>query len=341
MSWYFRQHALAVAGGAGSITLWGFAPGVRQGGAASRWERRSLLCPGALGTLLRSPALLRRGGKKSPHPDWTRAPRRLVPPLPQPRVHLAFPPRPAPVSRQMTQFDTPAGQSRRIMFLRDHLRKKAISIAFFFIKHNNDEVMERLYCSRAKTHYSCQTSEYKRNYKMAFCTRSAPIACLGDWGRGGKGREGELICVNFSSESQTGGKGLTTTQNAFCVRGIWLPAGILMVSQCTAAVKMMAGMPSTPDSFGKRFFSYGRSRKDCEWTYFSNCRLVAAGHMLPKLFKTISVGSYYHVQMDFRRGAASRRELWLGIGFHISLSYLPLCSAIGSCWYGHKALFCF
>lgn len=176
--------------------------------------------------------------------------------------------------------------------------QKAISIAFFFIKHNNDEVMERLYCSRAKTHYSCQTSEYKRNYKMAFCTRSAPIACLGDWGRGGKGREGELICVNFSSESQTGGKGLTTTQNAFCVRGVWLPAGILMVSQCTAAVKMM---PSTPDSFGKQFLPYHCGHKDCEWTYFSNCRLITAGHMLPKLLKTISVGSYYHVQMDFRR----------------------------------------
>lgn len=67
--------------------------------------------------------------------------------------------------------------------------QKAISISspwlflLLFIKHNNDEVMERLYCSRAKTHYSCQTSEYKRNYKMAFCTRSPQIAGLGDWGR--------------------------------------------------------------------------------------------------------------------------------------------------------------
>lgn len=48
MSWYFLQHAPALAGGAGRMVLWGFAPGVRQGGAVSRWERRTLLCPGAL-----------------------------------------------------------------------------------------------------------------------------------------------------------------------------------------------------------------------------------------------------------------------------------------------------
>lgn len=77
----------------------------------------------------RSTPLLKRG-KKTLRPDWTRAPRRLVPPLPQPRVHLAFPPRPAPVSRQMTQFDTPAGRSRRIMFLRDHLGKKPFLLLF-------------------------------------------------------------------------------------------------------------------------------------------------------------------------------------------------------------------
>lgn len=98
---------------------------------------RAVLCVGERGEASCAPelysaplSLLRRGGGGSPHPDWTRAPRRLVPPQPQPRVHLAFPSRPAPVSRQMTQFDTPAGQSRRIMFLRDHLRKKLFLLLF-------------------------------------------------------------------------------------------------------------------------------------------------------------------------------------------------------------------
>lgn len=79
-------------------------------------------------TRLSTPLLKR--GEKTLHPDWTRAPRCLVPPLPQPRIHLAIPPRSAPVSRQMTQFDTPAGRSRRIMFLRDHLSKKLFLLLF-------------------------------------------------------------------------------------------------------------------------------------------------------------------------------------------------------------------
>lgn len=92
-----------------------------------------------------------------------------------------------------------------------------------------------------------------------------------------------------------------------------------MVSQCTTAVKMM---PSTPDSFGKQFLPYHYSHKDCEWTYFSNCRLIAAGHMLPKLLKTISVGSYYHVQMDFRRPGENSGS---GLGFISRCHIYPSC----------------
>ncbi len=166
MSWCFRQHA----GGAGSITLWGFAPGVRQGGAASRWERRSLPCPGALGALLRS---LKEGKK----PCVLIGPEHRVASYPR-CCNRAFT---LPSLRDLHQFqanDTiwyASGTIEEDNVFTWSSRQKAISIAFFFIKHNNDEVTERLYCSRAKTHYSCQTSEYKRNYKMAFCTRSPQI----------------------------------------------------------------------------------------------------------------------------------------------------------------------
>lgn len=166
MSWCFRQHAA----GAGSITLWGFAPGVRQGGAASRWERRSLPCPGALGALLRS---LKEGKKPASWLDSSTA---------SPRTPAAATARspclPSETCASFQANDTiwyASGTIEEDNVFTWSSRQKAISIAFFFIKHNNDEVTERLYCSRAKTHYSCQTSEYKRNYKMAFCTRSPLI----------------------------------------------------------------------------------------------------------------------------------------------------------------------
>lgn len=110
---------------------WSWQDGFRE--ALLQESDRVVLCLGERGEPScapeRSPLPCVLSKRKKTHPDWTRAPRRLVPPLPRRRVHLAFPPRPAPVSRQMTQFDTLAGRSGRIMFLRDHRREKAISIS--------------------------------------------------------------------------------------------------------------------------------------------------------------------------------------------------------------------
>lgn len=228
MSWYFRQLAPALAGGAGSIVLSGFAPRVTYSRVVLRLgERGEASC----------------------------APKPLCTPLPvcwldpsttSPRTPVRSPCLSCETCTSFQANDTiwyaggTVGQDN--VFTRSW-RQKAISISlwwfFFFIKHNNDEVMERLYCSRAKTHYSCQTSEYKRNYKMAFCTRSQQIAGLGDWGReNGKEEERESgrWSVSISRVKVRRGKGLMTTQNTFCVHRIWLPGrnfdGVAMLPCC-------------------------------------------------------------------------------------------------------------
>lgn len=77
-------------------------------------------------------------------------------------IHLAFPLRPALVSRQMTQFDMPLGWFMWIMFPCDHhCRKETISCYDFFffffllIKSDNNLNIGRVYCKQAKTHYFC------------------------------------------------------------------------------------------------------------------------------------------------------------------------------------------
>lgn len=123
MSWYFRSPAWALVGGAGwvdfgeALTVW--LKGI-QGGAKSRWEERRL-CPERHAFHFCIVEERRREKKKKSSLIGPEA--GIVPPCtppPQPHIHLAFPRRPAPVSRQMTQFDTPAGQLGQIMFLHDH-----------------------------------------------------------------------------------------------------------------------------------------------------------------------------------------------------------------------------
>lgn len=134
---------------------------------------------------------------------------------------------------------------------------------------------------------------------MAFCSLSLQIACLGDWGRGGKGS----WSVSISPvKVRQGEKGLTTTQNAFCARRIWLPAGILMVFYSVSRTMACTWL--------------GSRCEDCEWTYFGHmffCRLAICLRSCSK-------------QSVWARVSVSRwiSDVWLAVRFHSSSSYLPL-----------------
>lgn len=88
-------------------------------------------------------------------------------------IHLAFPQRPALVSRQMTQFDMPLGWFMWIMFPCDHhCRKETISCYVFFFSSLSltiTGILGEFIARRLKLIISARHSKYKRNYVMVFC----------------------------------------------------------------------------------------------------------------------------------------------------------------------------
>lgn len=155
MSWYFLS-----SDGFGEVrAVCGWNSRCKMVLHAGEAGGRTVVCPG--GAVLSTPLLhdwSRGGHSAASHP-----------------CHLAFPQRPAPVSRQMTWFDTPAGAiGPANVSARSSLEKKKVekaiswwgsSFLFFFSFSPRSSLSAtmvrwwgRLYCGRTKTHYSHQTS---------------------------------------------------------------------------------------------------------------------------------------------------------------------------------------